>query len=218
MDAVRVLDFGHAAEYLTRAAQAVYGPGTQRCSEWLERWRHELRHGEPAAVLEALGRLQLEADGEAKRVIGVSLRYLQERGEQIRYAEYELLGIPIGSGVVESACKLVVEARLKGSGMHWARKSVNPMVALRNVLCGERWQEAWPRIVRQLRYSHAERTRLRWQASKATQPVAEPIPPAAPVAVAVEVQPAPHPVSQPPHARSRRPAPDHPWRRYPRAS
>jgi hypothetical protein len=37
-------------------------------------------------------------------------------------------GWPIGSGVVESGNKLVVEARLKGAGMHWSRLSLNPLL------------------------------------------------------------------------------------------
>jgi hypothetical protein len=46
------------------------------------------------------------------------LEYLEKRREQIRYAEFEAQGYPIGRGVVESANKLMVEARLKGAGMH----------------------------------------------------------------------------------------------------
>lgn len=148
MDAVRVLDFGHAAGYLSTAAQAVYGPGTKECSGWIGRWRHELRHGDPQQVLSALETLQSEASGDAAALVSGSLRYLGERREQIRYAECELMGIPIGSGIVESANKLVLEARLKGSGMHWARRSVDPMCALRSIVCGGRWEEAWPQIVR----------------------------------------------------------------------
>ena len=218
LDALRVLDFGHAAGYLTTAAQAVYGPGTRECAEWLERWRHELRHGDPDKVLDALCELQVIATGdEAAAAIGTSMRYLQERCEQIRYAEFELMGIPVGSGIVESACKLVVEARLKGSGMHWARASVNPMVALRNVLCGGRWQQVWPSIVRRLREHCAERTRARRQESSNTaEPVAEAIPAPISVAVAVGIKPQPELVSPPPKARTRRPAANHPWRRYPK--
>jgi|GEM_PF-6052956 hypothetical protein len=44
---------------------------------------------------------------------------------------------------VESANKLVVEARLKGASMHWQRQNVNPMLALRNGVCNERWLETW---------------------------------------------------------------------------
>lgn len=45
--------------------------------------------------------------------------------------------------MVESANKLVVEDRLKGAGMHWAQASVNPLLALRNAVCNDRWSECW---------------------------------------------------------------------------
>jgi hypothetical protein len=40
----------------------------------------------------------------------------------------------------------VVEARLKGAGMHWAERHVNPMLALRNIICSDRWKEEWSKI------------------------------------------------------------------------
>ncbi|MEJ7654526.1 MAG: hypothetical protein WKH64_14955, partial [Chloroflexia bacterium] len=63
------------------------------------------------------GAVQLLASssGDTKKVVGSSLGYLQKREEQIRYAELELQGVPIGSGIVESANKLLVEERLSGS-------------------------------------------------------------------------------------------------------
>ena len=48
--------------------------------------------------------------------------------------------------MVESANKLVMQARLKGSGMHWEAEHVNPMLALRTAVCNERWEEAWQAI------------------------------------------------------------------------
>ena len=44
---------------------------------------------------------------------------------------------------MESANKLVVEARLKGAGRHWERAHVNRMLVLRNAVCNQRWQEVW---------------------------------------------------------------------------
>ncbi len=51
-------------------------------------------------------------------------RVLTARWDAIQYARFQALGYPIGSGAVESANKLVVEARLKGSGLHWAREHI----------------------------------------------------------------------------------------------
>ena len=101
---------------------------------------HELKHGEPEGLLENLRGLcrelgdSGEGDGGALKIVQTSLGYLEKRRDQIRYVEFQAEGYPIGSGAVESANKLVVEARLKGSGMHWARAHVDPMLALRTVV------------------------------------------------------------------------------------
>ena len=36
-----------------------------------------------------------------------------------------------------AAIEQIVEARLKGAGMHWERTNVNPMLALRNAVCND---------------------------------------------------------------------------------
>lgn len=59
------------------------------------------------------------------------------------YPTFQYNGWPIGSGIVESGNKLVVQARLKGAGMHWDPNNVNPMLALRMNLCNRGWQEGW---------------------------------------------------------------------------
>jgi hypothetical protein len=151
--AVRILDFPHAAEHVSQVAQAVFGPGTAEASEWLGKWLHELKHGAPDQVLAALRDLPM--DGSVDPVAAAKTRdevvaYLEKRRAQITYATFVAAGFPIGSGMVESANKLVVEARLKGSGMHWARVNVNSMLALRTAACSGRWKQAWPRIWEQL--------------------------------------------------------------------
>jgi hypothetical protein len=161
-DAVRILDFSHAAEYVAAAGQAVLGEGTPVFHAWLKDTLHQLKHGQPDQVLTTLRARQVEArargsGGEAAvETIQKSLTYLEKRQDHLHYAEFQALGYPIGSGSVESANKLVVEARMKGAGMHWARSHVDPMVALRNVACNDRWEEAWPQITAELRRQAAQ--------------------------------------------------------------
>ena len=151
-DAVRILDWRHAAEHLARAGQVACGAGTAAAGEWLGIQLRQLKHGEPEDMLRNLRALCRdlaegnETDGGAAKVVKGSLEYLEKRRERIRYAEFQANGYPIGGGVVESANKLVVEARLKGPGMHRARKNVDPMLALRTVVCSDRWEEVWPEI------------------------------------------------------------------------
>ena len=55
-DAVRILDFAHAAESVCEVSKAAYGDGTEQASAWFERQRHRLRHEDPSRVLEAIKR------------------------------------------------------------------------------------------------------------------------------------------------------------------
>jgi hypothetical protein len=50
---------------------------------------------------------------------------------------------PIGSGMVKTVNKLVVEEHLKESGMHWAEAHVDPILARRNAICSYRWADVW---------------------------------------------------------------------------
>jgi len=71
--------------------------------------------------------------------------------------------------MVESANKLVVEARLKGAGMHWERRHVNPLLALRNGVCNQRWQETGQWAVAQEHCRQLQRRTTRAEQRKQTK-------------------------------------------------
>jgi hypothetical protein len=154
-DAVRILDFPHALGDVAQAGHAVYAEGTTAFTQWFAVQRQTLHSGNPTEVLEALRRLAASAQRQravtALPVMQERLHYLEKRRGMLDYGWYQARGYPSGSGSVESANKLVVERRLKGTGMHWARAHVNPMVALRTIACSDRWQEAWRQIAQHLR-------------------------------------------------------------------
>lgn len=139
-DAVRILDFAHAAEYVNEIGQAVQVAGGRLPAQWLEGVLHRLKHQGPERVLKHLAWL---AASSPSPLIQEKLAYLQKREAHMQYPTYQQAGWPIGSGSVESANKLVVEARLKGAGMRWERANVNPMLVLRNAVCNRRWSETW---------------------------------------------------------------------------
>ncbi len=163
----------------------------------------------------------------AQRALGVvqdSLTYLEPRAAQLQYASFRAADYPLGSGSVESANKLLVEARLKGAGMHWARAHVNPMVALRTVAYGDGWAEAWPAITTQQRHearvSSADRRVARAQVAQAQAQAQARPPEPPPGSVRVTTPPAVRVPSPRTSAASRdrtqrphKPAADHPWRR-----
>lgn len=104
-----------------------------------------------------LGRQGVGTDQEG--VVATSLGYLAKRLEQIQYRQFRDAGLPIGSGIVESANKVVVEARLKGAGMRWKDEHVDPMLALRNAICSSgRWANSWCLLSTYRRRLATERT------------------------------------------------------------
>jgi hypothetical protein len=98
---------------------------------------------------------------------------------QMEYPQFRAEGWPLGSGMIESANKLVVEKRLKGVGMHWQEGNVNPMLALRDAWCNERWEERWLLIERERRRAEVVRRQAR-RAGRKVAGAAVPISPAAP--------------------------------------
>lgn len=123
--------------------------------KWLEEHLHDLKHEGPQHVL---GELRcLHARHPKVTPLGEKLAYLEKREAHMQYPTYQEAGWPIGSGIVESANKLVVEARLKGVGMHWERAHVNPMLTLCNVVCNQHWQEIWQSCMTQRHTMRSER-------------------------------------------------------------
>jgi len=139
-DALRILDFAHAASAVSDIGEAVRGAGGRLPTSWLEGVLHRLKHQGPARVLTHLARVVARYLSEASQE---KLPYLQKRETHLQYPTYQEAGWPIGSGSVESANKGVVEARLKGAGMRWGRQNVNPMLVLRNAVCNRQWHETW---------------------------------------------------------------------------
>lgn len=173
-EAVRILDFPHAVGYLNRAAQGAFGAGSREAAVWLDVWAPKLKTGEPEDVLAAIRNLPTPTD-DAVTEKRTALRYLNARQEQIQYATFQKQGYPIGSGIVESACKLVVEARMKGSGMHWASKNVNPLLALRGRLCSGQWTQTWSAIWRAWRVRVCEQRAARRERRRAKRAAQVPV-------------------------------------------
>ena len=198
--ATRILDFPHAAARICQLGEAVLGAEHASLRAWQARQLHHLKHHGPSGVLE-----HLRSFAAAHLTVGVvaeNLAYLQKREAQMQYPSFLSEGWPIGSGVVESGNKLVVEARLKGAGMHWSRLSVNPLLALRNAVCNDRWAEAWEQSTSHIRRFGVQRRPIEPKQKAVISPEAV-CAPAPSVAEAEAVE----------KVKQRKPAANHPWRR-----
>jgi hypothetical protein len=200
VEALRILEHPHAAEHITLIGQSATPEGPLLSAAECTRLRHNLKQNGPAGVLAEL-REVVAAHPELPEV-AKALAYLEKRQAMMLYPQFRAEGWPLGSGMVESANKLVVEERLKGAGMHWVEGNVNPMLALRNAWCNQRWEEAWLVIEREQRRQVVVR---RAERHSRRTPAPVPIAPAAAAVAESAVPPAipPVPTTKPPH----------PWKR-----
>jgi hypothetical protein len=137
-----VLDFFHVCGYVAKLREALFGAGGYG---WFGRMRHWLRHRDQgvahilrSAVQHYHRRRPAKAAQEA---FWKAYRYLRRHRRWMDYARYRRLGLPIGSGVTEAACKTVFTQRLKRSGMRWHKESGQVIVDLRVLYLSGVWQE-----------------------------------------------------------------------------
>jgi hypothetical protein len=217
-DAVRILDFPHAAEHLSALLEAGEKAGLRFPPQMLKRSLPILKHRGPSWLLRLADRFPKELSEQDG--IREHLGYLRKRETLMDYPHFRAAGWPIGSGMVESANKLVVQARLKGAGMHWAGHNVNPMLALRNGVCNERWSHTWQLANQQRHQQTREHRKLRAQHHRLTKlashdPLLLESPPRPPQPTIPHGAPL-HSISAQPAATlpgSSRPSPHHPWKR-----
>jgi len=217
-DSLRILDFPHAGQRVGEIGQVLWGVDSIESSQWITHKLHQLKHEGPAQLLVELCSLQ-EKHPDLE-TLEKNLAYLKKREAQMQYPSFLQAGWPIASSIVESANKLVVEARLKGSGMHWKRQNVDPMLALRNIVCSNRWIEEWPRIVKRLRLQKTlQQKLLREKHRQKNQPAAQVLPLSLPKKQTgmptPDITQKPTQSAAPASPKPCRPAPHHPWRHSP---
>lgn len=139
--AVAVLDFYHAAQNLWKAACAWLDGRTCDARNWFAKVRHQLRHGEENSVLmELKTTLALnELPAHARHTLQNVYDYLLKHSAHISYEKFKELGLPLGSGMVESACKWLIQQRFKGVGMRWSDDGFDHLLHLRLAWVNDRF-------------------------------------------------------------------------------
>jgi len=126
-----ILDFYHAAQNLWKGAKAMFDGRTKNAREWFEKARHNLRAGKSEKVLDEIETNSKKLEGESGKTAKNLLNYLKEHKNHIEYDKYKESGLPIGSGMVESACKWLIQQRFKCVGMRWSEDGFNHLLHLR---------------------------------------------------------------------------------------
>lgn len=142
---VEILDWWHAVQKLWELAFTLWGQENAQSQAWVTQQKALLWAGHLRQVLHGL-RLLCPRGAELPDKVRQGIGYLFRHRWRMCYPDFRQAGYPIGSGSVESACKVVVQERLKQAGMRWSRAGAQAMLALRSVFLSDRWQEVWPSL------------------------------------------------------------------------
>jgi len=145
-DAIQILDWYHLSEHVHGAGAALYGEGTTQNRRFSERRLNELWEGRVSATLKNLRSLRNQLRSPAKReALRQLIGYLENNRRRIDYPRYRALGLRVGSGQIESACKTLVGGRCKQAGMrNWTRPGAEGVLRLRAALQTGHYDALWP--------------------------------------------------------------------------
>jgi hypothetical protein len=153
LKSIQIVDFYHAAEHLKGGCDAIWGESTPQGQAEFARLRTLLKEADDGAerIIRTLHYHRGRASGSRRQRIGAALTYFRRQRARMHYAASQRQHLPIGSGVVEAACKTLVTQRLKGSGMAWTMTGGQAILTLRSLLQSGRWAQAWPLLAANFR-------------------------------------------------------------------
>jgi len=140
-----ILDLFHVLEYLWKAAHVFNKEGSEKAELWVTQRLTMLLTGKLLSVIEELkdalrnGKLSTPKREALEKVI----RYLENGQEYMRYDEYLAQGYPIGSGVIEGACRNLVKDRMELTGMRWVIEGAEAVLQMRSVDVNGLWKKFW---------------------------------------------------------------------------
>jgi hypothetical protein len=136
------------------ALVTAYGEADPTGRARFEKLRHTLRHDEQGAAKVIRALVHLRDRFPHRKKIADVLGYFRENRHRMNYAAVAAQGLPIGSGVVEAACKTLVTQRMKRSGMRWRHEGGQAILTLRGLIQSDRFDDAWL-LLRQTYVRHA---------------------------------------------------------------
>lgn len=142
-----LIDFYHTTEHLSKAAELLFGKGTENATIWYDTYYDKLlkEQGATARVVRSITYHLNQKKRSKKReedIVRERTFFLRNQNKMM-YADFKARGLPIGSGPVEAACKTIVKTRLGRSGMRWSWHGGQSILQLRTYVKSNRWDAFW---------------------------------------------------------------------------
>jgi len=141
-NAIYVVDFFHVCEHLSKLSELFFRDSSD-AKAWYKKHRTILKEDLNGASKVIRAVRYRRSKTKENPEIEAELKYLQRNRRRMNYFELQQNKLPIGSGVVEAACKNLIGARMKKSGMRWTINGGQTVFTLRSLILSNRWEQFW---------------------------------------------------------------------------
>ncbi len=147
----QILDFYHASEYLSKASDALFPNDDKKRKEWLTKSCHNLKHNNGGAkrLLTEMEKELSEMKNKTKRKkeLQITVTYFKNGYKKMCYHKNIKKSMPIGSGITEAGCKVIVKQRMCKSGARWIENNADKVLNLRSIKkSGDQWNQFWSQV------------------------------------------------------------------------
>jgi hypothetical protein len=146
-NAIHVLDYFHACEHISTLSELLF-TDSQEAKAWFKKYRRILKEEPDGASKLIRAARYRKSLIKRNSEIESEIKYLQHNRKKMNYFELRRNSLPIGSGVIEAACKNLIGARMKKSGMRWTIEGGQTVLTLRSLILSGRWEKFWSHFMR----------------------------------------------------------------------
>ncbi len=144
---IGILDIIHVIEYLWIVANTLYGEKNPHGTKWVYDHLLSILKGRIGYVIGGLRQILTKQSKTLNKTkcnaINTAITYFDNHRRWMKYDVYLSAGYPIGSGIVESSCALVVKNRMEGIGRRWSIKGAESTLLLRSIYTSNDWDKYW---------------------------------------------------------------------------
>ena len=108
--------------------------------QFVDHYLTMLLEGKVGYLIRSLKQKLPQLAGAKRKTLGEVLTYLENNRQYMKYDDYLAAGYPIGSGVIEGACRYVVKDRMERTGMRWEIEGASSMLQLRSLYLNGDWK------------------------------------------------------------------------------
>ena len=138
-----VMDFIHVLEYLWKAAHSLHDKDDESKEKWVEQQALKVLRGQSGRVARGMKQSATKRKLKNRGAIDKCAGYLQKNRNRLCYDKALRSGFPIASGVIEGACRHLINDRLDITGARWSLQGAEAILKLRSINSSGDWEEYW---------------------------------------------------------------------------